>query len=72
MTTLPKLRFLGHSERKKSARARRKVAVTAVAEDIVGDDAQVLTEGRSDLGFLLDCVDPKAWNCVACYWGPIA
>lgn len=46
--------------------------MTAVAEDIVGDDAQVLTEGRSDLGFLLDCVDPKAWNCVACYWGPTA
>lgn len=66
MTTLPNLRFLGHSEKKG---AIPKVAVTAVAEDVVGDDAQVLTGGRSDLGFLLDCADPKAWNCDARYWG---
>lgn len=38
----------------------------------MGDDAQVLTGGRSDLGFLLDCADPKASNCDARYWGPTA
>lgn len=43
-----------------------------MAEDVVGDDAQVLTGGRSDLGFLLDCADPKASNCDARYWGPTA
>lgn len=69
MTTLPKLRFLGHSEKKKCPCP--KVAVTAVAEDIVGDDAQVLTEADLTWVFSWSVPTPKLGTVLLAIGAPL-